>query len=240
VHRSIAALATIALAATTVVLASPAQAYDRDAYSYAAGHMINRSDIPKELGRLKKTLSFNADRSGIGSGYLCSAPSSEPNGDPTDISYRSGKFSFTGDYLGVGTDAPSVSVHVDQYATATRAIAAFETVTKRVKSCTGTGTGSWTDPDDGSTTTYSTLVTNGVVPSVTTVGVESVFVNTNSLQETTPGDSKYVNDQYMVLSLVNNVIISTTYFTNTNENLTTKQRKAVNQVAFNAIGRWVE
>ena len=41
---------TVAAAAAATLIAGPAMAYDRDAYSHAAGHMLERSDIPKDLG----------------------------------------------------------------------------------------------------------------------------------------------------------------------------------------------
>ncbi len=48
-----------------------------------------------------------------------------------------------------------------------------------------------------------------------------------------------MNDSYSVYSLVDDVIIQTQFYANTNDNLTTKQRKAVNQLAFNAETRWL-
>jgi hypothetical protein len=234
--RRILATAVVAAAAATLV-ATPAMAYDRDAYSHAAGHMIERSDVPKNLGAFKKSLAFNAFRN-KGPAFVCDVPKADPNASDVEVTMPATGYSYSGSYQGKGKEAPSVSVTVNQYAGAEAAIAAFDALKKNVKKCTGTGSNTWTN-DDGSVTTYSTELTNGVVPAVTTTGVESVFVSNDSLQESTPGDSKFVNDQYSVYSLVDDVVIQTQYYSNTNKNLTTKQRKSVAQVAFNAETRWL-
>jgi hypothetical protein len=149
------------------------------------------------------------------------------------------KYSFAGTHQGKGKgDIPILDVTVNQYASADDAISAFNGLKKNIKKCTGTGSNTWTD-EDGTSTTYSTELTNGVVPSVTTAGVESLFVSNNSLSVSTPGDSRYVNDQYSVYSLIDDVIVVTDFYSNKNTNLTSKQRKAVNQVAFNAETRWL-
>lgn len=230
---------TIAAAAATGLAAGPALAYDRDAYSQAAGSMIGRSDIPKELGEFKKNLGFSAYASGSKI-FVCDVPQADPNAPDVAIYMPGGTYSFNGSYQGKGKNDPvTIDVSVNQYASASDAIDAFDTLKKNIKKCTGSGSNTWTD-EDGNTTTYSTQLTNGVVPAVTTTGVESLFVSNNSLQETTPGDSRYLNDDYSVYSLVDDVVIVTEYSANTNANLTTKQRKAVNQVAFNAETRWLD
>lgn len=235
--RRLLATTVVAAAAVTLV-AGPAMAYDRDAYGHAASSMIERSDIPKVLGEFKKTLGFSA-YAGSNKLYVCSVPQADPNASDVSVSIAGAQYAFTGSYEGKGkSDAPSIDVTVNQYKNAEAAISAFDELKKKIKKCTGTGSSTWTD-DGGKTTTYSTEVTNGVVPAVTTTGVESLFVSNNSLSASTPGDSKFVNDQYLVYSLVDDTIIVTEYFTNTNDNMTTKQRKAVNQVAFNAETRWL-
>jgi hypothetical protein len=239
VKKPIAVVTASALAVVAVGLATPAQAYDTDAYAYAAGHMIHRSDIPSALGAFKKNPSFNAG-AGRFPTYLCYVPSADPNASGTDHSFPSGSFQFSASYEAPGTgDKPSINVAVNQYANAERAIAAFDEAKKRAKQCTGTSANTYTDPNDGSTSSYSTLLTNGVVPYVTTLGVEAVFVSTNNLSETTPGDSRFINDQYTVVSLVGDVVFVTTYYLNTNTNITSKQRKAVDRVTFNAQTRWL-
>lgn len=234
--KTLAVLAACVTATTSVAVAVPALAYDRDAYGRAAESMIERSDIPASLGEFKKGLAFNAYAS-TGKVFVCDVPQSDPNASDVAIYFPGGKYAFTANYNGKGKDAPSIQVSVNQYASAEDAISAFDALKKNIKKCTGTGSNTWTDEDG--TTTYSTALTNGVVPAVTTTGVESLFVSNNSLSESTAGDTKYVNDQYIVYSLVDDVVIATQYFTNTNTNMTTKQRKAVNQVAFNAETRWL-
>lgn len=236
-NKSLAVLAAAATAAASLAAAAPALAYDRDLYGRAAASMIERSDIPDALGTFKKGLAFNAFATS-GKTFVCDVPQSDPNASDVDVYFPGPEYMFSASYSGKGKDAPSVDVTVNQYATAEDAISAFDTLKKNVKKCSGTGSNTWTD-DDGTTTTYSTALTNGVVPAVTTTGVESLFVSNNSLSESSTGDSKFVNDQYTVYSLVDDVVISTQYFTNTNTNMTSKQRKAVNQVAFNAETRWL-
>ena len=236
--RHVLATALVTCVGVGVIAVAPAQAYDRDAYAYAAGHMIERSDIPASLGDFRKALAFNAYTAGD-SLVVCDVPQSDPNVQDLVVKVPAGRYSFSANYSAKGKDAPSIDVTVNQYASAEKAISAFQSLAKGVKKCVGSGSNTWTDPDTGAVTTYSTQITNGVVPEVTTTGVESVFVSNNSLSETTPGDTKYVNDQYAVFSLFDDTIIQTQYFTNTNTNMTSKQRKAVNQVAFNAETRWL-
>ena len=231
-------VAALSMTAVAAAVAAPAQAYDRGGYSYAAGHMIDRSDVPKILGAFKPGLAFNA-YAPSGRTFLCSVPQADANAPEVAQYFPGGQATYAGSYSAKGKDAPSIEVTVTQYASAQKAIAAYDALKKNLKKCTGTGSSTYTDPDTGSSTTYSTQLTNGVVPEVTTAGVESVFLSNNSLSATTPGDSKYVNDQYLVFSLFDDVVIGTQYFTNTNVNMTTKQRKAVNQVAFNAETRWL-
>lgn len=230
---------TVAAAAVTTLAAGPALAYDRDAYSNAAGSMIERSDIPKVLGEFKKNLGFSAFAGGDKI-FVCDVPQADPNAPDVVVYMPGSKYTFNGSYQGKGKNDPvTIAVDVNQYASASDATDAFDTLKKNIKKCTGSGSNTWTD-EDGKTTTYSTELSNGVVPAVTTTGVESLFISNNSLQETTPGDSRFLNDDYSVYSLVDDVIIVTEYSSNTNANLTTKQRKAVNQVAFNAETRWLD
>ena len=236
--RRILATTVVAAAAATLV-AAPAMAYDRDAYSHAAGAMIERSDVPKVLGDFKKNLGFSAFASSDKI-YVCDVPQADPNAPDVVVYMPGSKYTFNGSYQAKGKNDPAtIAVAVNQYASASDAIDAFDALKRNIKKCTGTGSNTWTD-EDGKSTTYSTELTHGVVPAVTTTGVESLFISNNSLSATTPGDSRFVNDDYSVYSLVDDVIIVTEYSANTNDNLTTKQRKAVNQVAFNAESRWLD
>jgi hypothetical protein len=237
--KAVLALVTVTATAgvTMLALATPASAYDNDSYAYAAGHMISRHDIPVILGDFKKALAFN--------GY---APTSPPvlcsiDGSGTtpgsSFTFPSGKLQFSANYSPKGGDGPSIGVAVNQYADAKKAIAAFDEAKKQVKNCTGTVTNSWTNTDSGTVSTYTTQTTNGVVPSVTTTGVESLFIDVNSDSSATAEEAPYQSDQYSVVSLVNNVVISTTYYMNNATNIPPKKRKAVNQVAFNAETAWL-
>jgi hypothetical protein len=222
---------------TFLAVATPASAYDDKAYAYAAGHMIARSDIPAVLGDFKKTMAFNA-YSPNGPAMLCSidGTGSTPS---TTHTYPGGKLQFSANYSAKGGIGPSLSVTVNQYADGPAAIAAFDKAKKNVKNCTGTVTNSWTNTDTGSVSTYTTQTDNGVVPAVTTTGVESLFINVNSDSTATAEEAPYQSDQYTVVSLVNNVVISTTYYMNNVKNVTNKKRSAVNQVAFNAETAWL-
>ena len=237
-RKSVAISACLAVAAASIAFAGPASAYDKDAYAYAAGHMIDRSDIPPELGVYKKAMGFNAFTSTFDLN-LCSVPNADPNAPSRDYTYPSGRYQFSAEYDTRDEEGPSTMVTVNQYASAEKAIRAFDKATSRIKGCEGTGSSTWTDPATGAVTTYSTQITNGVVPAVTTTGVESLFVSSDNLSATVPGDSKFINDTYTVLSLVDDVVIVTSFYANGNDNLTTKQRKAVNQVAFNAETAWL-
>jgi hypothetical protein len=230
------ALITATSMAATIALATPASAYDDKAYSHAAGHMIARSDIPAELGDFKKQMSFNAFPP-TGTAYLCTIDGvgSEPS---TQFTYPSGKLQFSANYGTKEENGPSVSVVVIQYRDRQRAIAAFDVAKKQIVNCTGTVKNSWTNTDSGTVSTYTTETTNGVVPAVTTTGVESLFIDVNSVSAATGEEVPFQSDQYAVLSLLDDVVITTTYYMNNANNISTKKRKAVNQVAFNAETVW--
>jgi hypothetical protein len=240
VKKPVAALAVLSTVAVSLVAAAPARAYDRDAYAYAAGHMIERSDVPKDLGVFRPGPTFFGAPS-FGRNQLCDVPQSDAQAQDVVVRFPASVYDWSANYnqrsKGPASDMANIGVSVYQYSGAKSAIRAFDVITKNIERCTGTGVNTWTD--DSGTTSYSTEVTHGVVPSVTVTGVESVFVNSDSLTESSPGDTKYVNDQYSVLTLVDDVVIQTTFYSNTNANLTTRQRKAVDQVAFNAVTRWL-
>lgn len=234
----IALAAAVATAGITVLaVAAPAQAYDNKSYAYAAGHMISRADIPLNLGDFKKTIAFNG-YSPNGPMLLCSIDGTGTTPSQS-FTYPAGKLQFAANYSTKKGDGPSLSVTVNQYPNANAAIAGFGKAKANIASCTGTVTNSWTNSDSGTVSTYTTQTSNGVVPSVTTTGVESLFVDVNSDSSATGEEAPYQNDQYTVISLVDNVVISTTYYMNNVKNITTKKRKAINQVAFNAETAWL-
>lgn len=228
--KKLAAIAA-ATAVAAIGLATPVQAYDRELYAYAAGHMIGYQDIPAPLS-VKKSASFNA-YSASGETYLC-------GDDSKNVTYPGGQYQFSINYLG-RKDGMSVSVTVTQYASARAAIRAFDALKKAVKQCEGSASGQQTY-EDGTLDTWSRLTTSGSVPLVTVAGVESIFVNVNYDDVTINSDeeNRYSSDAYDVYTLVNDVIIDTSHYTGSELNMSTKERRAVNQVAFNAVTRWLD
>lgn len=222
------------IAATTALVgvgfAVPAQAYDRELYSYAAAHMIAASDVPAPL-QVKKGASFSAYPAGR-TNFLCTK-------DERQVAYPGGTYSFSMSYEG-RKDASGVSSTVTQYASAKQAIAAFDQLKKGAAECSGPASGQ-ESYDDGSTDSWSRLTTTGSVPLVTIAGVASMFVNEN-YEDVTIGQypGRYTSDNYNVYTLVNDVIINTSHYTGSEINMSTKDRRAVNQVAFNAVTRWLD
>jgi hypothetical protein len=238
VRPIVAAASAAGIAVAALSLAPAAQAYDKDGYSYAAGHMIERSDIPKALGSFKSGLQFGASK-GDRTLFICNQPQTDANAPEVEVKVPGPVYTYNANYLGRGSDedAPFITVDVNQYANASRAIRAFDQLRSRIELCDGTSSNSWSN-DDGTTTAYSTEVTHGAVPSVTTAGVESLFLSNNNLSETLPKGAVYISDSYTVYSLFGDTIIATAYYSNSTKNLTTAQRRAVNKVAFNAETRW--
>ena len=226
--KKFAAIAA-ASAVAAIGLAAPAQAYDRELYAFAAGHMIGANDVPASLN-VKKGGDFGAFPSGK-TNFLCGDADKQvnyPGGDHQFNMYYDGRKGGTG-----------ISVNVTQYASAQKAIRAFNDLKKGLKECEGPASGQQTF-DDGSTDSWSRLNTTGNVPLVTVAGVQSVFLNENYEDVTTgEGAGTYSSDSYSVYTLVNDVIINTSRYTGSELNMSTRERRAVNQVAFNAVTRWV-
>lgn len=230
--KSVIAVAAIT-AGLAIPLASPAHAYDREAYAYAAGHMMTSQDVPAAI-RVKSAGYFNAGPDGE-KGSLCSDAD-------TEITYPGAQYRFSIDYQRKGSYSSGINSNVQQYASATKAIAAFNALKKAAKQCVGTkgGSTSYTN-DDGTTVTdtWSTLNTTGSVPLVTIAGVPSIFINYNYQDVSSDRDTPYDSDNYTVYTLVNDVIISTNYFSGSELNLTAAEKKAVNQAAFNTVTTWL-
>lgn len=230
-------LAAAVVVALVPMLAAPmAQAYDRAAYEYAAGHMIDRADIPASLGKFDSRMHFSADPGNAV--FLCYVPTAEPDASGLDVKGPKPVNQFSANFNTKSDGGSSLSVQVLQYPSATAAIKAFDTMKSKSKACNGTGSSTWTD-DDGTAYTSSWSVSTSTVPAVAVVGVASLGITQDNLSQNSSSDDRYLNDNYTVYSLVNDVIIQTAYYANGPKNLTTAQRKSVNQVAFNAIGRWV-
>jgi hypothetical protein len=232
--RTLALLATVG--ALMFVGTAPAHAYDQKAYSYAAGHMIHRAAIPAMLGSFSSAMAFNAYEPEDPT-WMCSLL--QPGNVPaTEINFPAGRYEFNANYSVPGPNSPALTVYVYQYTSASKAISAFGAAKRQAKRCTGTYSDSWTDSSAGVVSTYTTVTTNGVVPAVAIAGVKSVFVNVDTNAATT-GTGPFQSDQYQVFSLINDVVIVTSYNQNSSDNVTTQQRKAVDQVAFNAETAWL-
>lgn len=227
-------LATAAVVA--LVTAPQALAYDREAYTYAASHMIERSDIPKVLGDFNESLSFSA---GLGTPtYLCYVQSSTPDSAGTDVQVGKPQLQYSGFYNVSKGPLASVQLQVLQFGSADEAIKGFEALKTQSRKCKGAGSKTWTN-DDGTKTTSSWRVANSVVPQVTVAGVPSIGITQDNLSVSSKGGNPSADDNYTVYTLVNDVILATSYRGDSTTNTTKEQRKAVNQVAFNAVTRWV-
>lgn len=234
-----AAVATLAVGAS-LAAAVPAQAYDSDAYAYAAGHQISASDIPAVLGSYTEDPSFLATTS-RGKAYLCQVPTVEASAVPTIVQYPGPRLSYATTYGGTpGVDAPAITIEIDQYASEKKALKAFTVASRRIVVCTGTGTSTYTDPGSGAVTTFSSSLSYGLVKKIEAGGIRALSVSTDSLSETKPGDARVLNDSYAIVWLVGDTVMTTTYFQNTNANITPAQRKAVANVALAAQREWVE
>jgi len=230
VKKHVAALASLTAVVASVVVAVPAQAYDREAYEYAAGHMVRSGDVPSILGNFGQRMTFGASPTD-GKLYICFIKDKQ-------VSAPGGRYAF-GALFNERKGGRNLTSSVNTYESAEDAISAFETLKTEIKNCQGSTTQTFTD-NDGSTQTSSSLTTNGKVPMVTEVGVESVFVNQNYLETSSTGSDGYSGDNYTVFTLLNDAILSTNYNTGGSlENIPTKLRKKVNEVAFKAIGRWL-
>ncbi len=227
------ALATSAAALMLVAAtAAPASAYDPKEYAYAAGHMITPQDLAKPLS-VKSKGYFSAGPDG--GSFLCRK-------NDKDVNYPGGVNRYSIDYNAPNGKRPSITVSVQQYSTSTKAITAFEKLSKAAKECAGPASGSdnWTDENGAPVVQqWGQLTTTGSVPRVTVVGVPSVFINVNYESVISNAESRYSSDNYTVYTLVNDVIISTTFFSGSQLNITAPQKKAVNQTAFNAVGAWL-
>ena len=236
-RRTLVSVAVVS-AALAMAIPAPAQAYDRDAYAYAAKHMIDRAAIPKVLGNFDRNLTFSATAVAWDP-LLCDLPGATADSPPTAVKFPAGSAQYTANYSSSGKFPTSLQVVVNQYPSASAAISAFNTLKKRARTCTGSSSSSYVDEESGVRSTSSTLLVNGKVPSVTTAGVASIFVNRNNRNESTSGAPPYIDDNYAVYSLFGDVIIATTYYPNDSTNISTEERKAVNQVAFHAETAWL-
>jgi hypothetical protein len=230
IRTALASSAAVLLLATAA--AAPAFAYDPKEYAYAAGHMITPKDVAKPL-TVKSKGFFNAGPDG--GSFLCRK-------DDNSVNYPGGVNRYSIDYNAEDGKQPSITVNVQQYSSSVKAIKAFDTLKKAATTCAGPASGSdnWTDENGAPVVEqWSQLTTTGKVPLVTIVGVPSIFINTNYQNVVSNQESRYSSDNYTVYTLVNDVIISTSFFSGSQLNISGPQKKAVNQTAFNAVGAWV-
>ena len=225
----ITSAAALALAAASTV---PAFAYDPQEYAYAAGHMITPKDVVKPL-TVNSAGYFNAGPDG--GSFLCRK-------DEKNVTVPRAKARYSINYDADDSKKPSVSVNVQQYSSSAKAISAYNALKKAAKTCAGPsgGSDSWPDADGNAVVEqWSALNTTGNVPLVTIVGVPSTFINTNYEQVISNQASRYSSDNYTVYTLMNDVIISTSFSSGSELNITAAQRKAVNKTAFNAVTAWL-
>jgi hypothetical protein len=239
-RRLVAAAVATLTAGASLAAAAPARAYDADAYAFAAGHQISASDIPTVLGTYQENPSFTASPS-AGKSYLCQVPTVEASAVPTIVQYPGPRLSFSTTYNGTAKpDAPAVAIEIDQYATEKKALKAFTLASRRIVVCTGSGTSTYTDPTSGAVITFTSSLSHGLVKKIESGGVRALSISTDSLSETAAGDLRYLNDTYAIIWLVGDTVMTTTYYQNTNQNITGAQRKAVANVALAAQREWVE
>jgi hypothetical protein len=198
--------------------------------------MIERSDIPKVLGDFDESLSFSAGR-GVPT-YLCYLRSSTPDAVGTDVQVGKPQMQYSGIYSPSKGRQVFVGVRVLQFRSAAEAIKGFEDLKTQSRKCKGAGSTTWTN-GDGTQTTSSWRVSTSVVPQVTVAGVPSISITQDNLSVSSGGGKPSASDNYTVYTLVNDVILATSYDGGSTTNTTKEQRKATNQVAFNAVSRWV-
>lgn len=239
-RRTVRAVAGSVVAVGLVLAqgAAVAQAYDADGYAYAAAHLLPASAIPTALGAYRPDPVFGAERS-HGPAVLCQVPGVDPSAAPVTVSYRGPRYAFTALYDGRGgVDAPVVEVRIDQYRSRSKAVRAFTLASRRVVACHGTGSDTYTDARTGTTTTYTTQVSFGLVALAPADAVKALTVGRDTVTAQAPGDAREVNDSYAVVDLVDDAIITTTYYANTNANPTPAQTAAVAEAALAARAAW--
>lgn len=234
-NRPFALLAATAIAASTIAVAPSAVAYNKDAYAFAASHMVESKSIPKALGTYRPAMFFNAsgDRPEM---YLCSLK----DGKDGNVRVRGARYAFSADYTNtVRTSPRQVNINVYQFASSKAAITGFRAVEREAKRCTGSQSDSNTS-GDGVTFSWTSNLQNGKVKGVTVAGVESVFINSDYANGSTDSDQKFLSDSYSVYTLVNDAIIVSLFINNNETTLTRAERRGANQLAFNAVTAWVD
>jgi hypothetical protein len=224
------AVGTIAMG--SLGLATSATAYNQEAFGYSASHFLKPSQLPAEF-KAKKGIQVSITEPSF-KPFVCSTQGE--NG--TEIDMATPLRTASGNY-NIRNKNLELFINVSEFKTNVAAEKAFEKLSKDIKKCEGSTTGSWTD-EDGTVYPYENSVTTGKIPAVTVVGVQSVFVNQNSNNAAAGGQPAYLSDSFNIYTLVNNVVISSQSSTGSALNLTAKQKKAMTQIANAMVTAWVD
>ena len=225
-------LALVLAGAVTVGLmaaAVPANASNFDAY--ARTHLLQNADVPSTgLGDLGSRRVFISPPENSNSFKLCFVN----NRGITIPGIREATASFALHDVGV----PQLREDVLTFQSPAAARRAFARGALQSRQCRGSRTGG-----EGSLKSKITM-SWGAVPGVTVVGVPSFSLRytTSSPDSSAQGGWVVSQDGYSVFTLVNDVIINTTYTRPQGPDgppITAAQRQLVNQTAATAASRWI-
>jgi hypothetical protein len=232
-HKAVGvALSGLVVASSMTMAVAPAQAYDREAAGYAASHFLSVSQLPKEFAA-KKAMNISVTTPALKQ-YVCDYG---PLGNK--IVWAGKPDLSTNAFYNPKGKGLSLDINVGQYKSNVAAEKAFSQLSKDIKKCDGTFTGSWSDENDNPVP-YENVITSGKIPAVTVTGVQSIFTNENSNNAASGDLPAYLNDSMSIFTLVNDVIITTTGSTGSALNFTAKQKKALIQVANDMVTTWVD
>lgn len=236
---------------------SPANAYNRDLYGYAATHMPNASEIPAALGKFAPKLNFNADPGSKASRiFICSTGDADGDSYKSVAVKRNGP-NFTGYYFNPAPERAaagsadgrqpafrSVGISFFVFDSPSAATKAFSKLRERAKSCTGSRTNSYggdTNPDGSVNPIYSssTRLANGTVAAVVSDGQRGVFVENDSrgTSQSDPSNPD-LNDNYSIYAPVGDAIVQVTYSSNQRDRVTKAEAAAIAELTNKAIGVW--
>lgn len=219
-------IAIVAGLGIAAALASPATAYDTTAYGKYAAGFVSATDIPKSLGTFEANPSVSISPMSA-SWYLCDAAKIAAPTFAVDANFYPRKDGQT-----------DVGFFAYVYSSNVKAEDAFRGLVKGSAKCVGTKTTTDTT-ETGVSYTWTRAVTTGRVPLVTVTGVASVFLNSDTLSSNASDAGVSTSDTYSVFTLTNDTILQTQVISPQNTTLSAKQKKAANQLAFNAEGAWV-
>jgi hypothetical protein len=212
------------------VATSVAQAYDKAGYGFAASHFLNAKDLPKEFASKPGASVAIGDSRSQGS-FLCSNPQLM-----TSFNLARSVLNANVSYTELNKNV-NLFINVNQYRSNTAAEKAFAKLSKDIKKCDGSASGATTG-QGGTSTPFTLVVTSGKIPAVTVTGVESVFTSQNASSPAVGTQPASLFDTYTILTLLNDVIISTEASTETALDLTSGQKKALEQIANQMVTTW--